>query len=54
LCDPKGTLFIENGVEISERMVKITSRVGIQSTPEPWLSKPWRYFADLSKDKNPI
>lgn len=54
LCDPKGTLFIENGVEISERMVKITPRVGIQSTPEPWLSKPWRYIADLSKDKNLI
>jgi len=52
LCDPKGTLFIENGVEISERMVKTTPRVGIQSTPEPWLSKPWRYIADLSKDKS--
>jgi DNA-3-methyladenine glycosylase len=49
LCDPKGSLFIENNEEISESMVKITPRVGIQSTPEPWLSKPWRYVADLSK-----
>ena len=54
LCDPKSSLFIENGVEISEGIVKVTSRVGIQSTPEPWLSKPWRYIADLSKDKNLI
>lgn len=51
LCDPKGLLFIENGEEISERMVKATPRVGIQSTPEPWLSKPWRFVADLSKDQ---
>jgi len=52
LCDPKGLLFIENGEEIPESKVKITPRVGIQSTPEPWLSKPWRYVADISKIKN--
>lgn len=51
LCDPKGLLFIEDGEEISERMVEATPRVGIQSTPEPWLSKPWRFVADLSKDQ---
>ena len=49
LCDPKGTLFIENGDDILDNLVRITPRVGIQSTPEPWLSKPWRFFADLSK-----
>ena len=54
LCAPLATLFIENGVEISENKVKITPRIGIQSTPEPWLSKPWRFVADLSKDKNLI
>ncbi len=47
LCDPMGILFIENGVEISDSKIKITPRIGIQSTPEPWLSKPWRYVADL-------
>jgi DNA-3-methyladenine glycosylase len=51
LCDPNGTLFVENGLEMSDQMVKITPRVGIQSTPEPWLSKPWRFVADLPKDK---
>jgi DNA-3-methyladenine glycosylase len=54
LCDPNGLLFIENGLEISEKLVKITPRVGIQSTPEPWLSMPWRFAADLSKDKTSI
>ena len=54
LCDPKGTLFIENGMEISETNVKTTPRIGIQSTPEPWVSKPWRYVVDLSKVKKLI
>ena len=49
LCNPNGTLFIESGNDILDNLVRITPRVGIQSTPEPWLSKPWRFFADLSK-----
>jgi DNA-3-methyladenine glycosylase len=54
LCNPKGTLFIENGVEISDINVKTTPRIGIQLTPEPWVSKPWRYVVDPSKVKNLI
>jgi DNA-3-methyladenine glycosylase len=52
LCDPEGPLFIEYGVEIMDEDIKTTPRIGIQSTPEPWLSKPWRYVTDLAKDKN--
>ena len=48
LCDPKGILFIEDGMAIPDSLVKITPRVGIQSTPEPWLSKPWRFIANVS------
>ncbi len=43
ICDPNGMLYIENGEDISEKFISTTPRVGIQSTPEPWLSKPWRY-----------
>jgi DNA-3-methyladenine glycosylase len=49
LCDPNSTLFIEEGQEVIENLVKVTPRVGIESTPEPWLSKPWRFVADLLK-----
>jgi DNA-3-methyladenine glycosylase len=51
LCDPKEVLFIEDGMAIPNSSVKTTTRVGIQSTPEPLLSKPWRFVADLSKDR---
>ena len=48
LCDPDGVLFIEQGQAISDNNIRITSRIGIQTTPEPWLSKPWRFVATLS------
>ncbi len=51
LCDPEGPLFIEYGIDINGRDIKTTPRIGIQSTPEPWLSKPWRYVADHAIDK---
>lgn len=50
LCNPDSVLFIEAGELISDNLVRITPRVGIQSTPEPWLSKPWRFIADLSRN----
>ena len=49
LCDPDGMLFIENGGVISNNTIHTTPRVGIQSTPEPWLSKPWRFVIDLPR-----
>ncbi|MDP2966705.1 MAG: DNA-3-methyladenine glycosylase [Pelolinea sp.] len=50
LCNPDGVLFVEDGETISDDNVRITHRVGVQSTPEPWLSKPWRFVADLSRN----
>jgi len=43
LSDPAGGLWIEKGESIPDEQVIIGPRVGIQSVPEPWLSKPWRY-----------
>jgi DNA-3-methyladenine glycosylase len=40
---PEGGLWIEAGETIPDEQVIIGPRVGIQSVPEPWLSKPWRY-----------
>ena len=47
LCDKNGGLWIETGDEISDKMVKTTPRIGIDSVPEPWKSKPWRFLAEL-------
>lgn len=48
LCDQKSKIFIEDGNEISDIDICTTPRIGIDKTPEPWKSKPWRFFANLS------
>jgi DNA-3-methyladenine glycosylase len=40
-------IVIENGYDIADAKVRVTARVGIDRTPEPWKSKPWRFIADL-------
>ncbi len=47
LCDRNSGLWIEAGEEISEDKVRTTPRIGIDSVPEPWKSKPWRFLAEL-------
>jgi DNA-3-methyladenine glycosylase len=37
-------LWIEAGVQIPNSRVTKGPRVGLNSTPEPWLSKPWRFL----------
>jgi DNA-3-methyladenine glycosylase len=49
LCDLNSVLFIEDCMTVPDQNVKISPRVGLGSTPEPWLSKPWRFVATLSK-----
>lgn len=36
-------LFLEDGPLVDEAQVRATPRIGIDYTPEPWLSKPWRF-----------
>jgi len=47
LCEPGSELWIEAGIPFEDRYVKQTPRVGIQTVPEPWLSKPWRFVAKI-------
>ena len=47
LCDPENDLFIEDGKTISDAIIQTTPRIGIQSTPEPWLTIPWRFVTYL-------
>lgn len=49
LTDPAAIMFIQAGQQVPNGSVKIGPRVGLGATPEPWLSKPWRFLANLSK-----
>lgn len=42
-CSPESALFLERGIDIPERRVQATSRIGLNSVPEPWKSVPWRF-----------
>jgi DNA-3-methyladenine glycosylase len=37
-------LWIEAGVKVPNSRVTKGPRVGLNNTPEPWLSKPWRFL----------
>ena len=38
-----GGLWIEEGLKVPNSLVTKGPRVGLNNTPEPWLSKPWRF-----------
>ena len=48
LCQEQGTIHIEEGPHIPANLVKITARIGLGKTPEPWLSMPWRWQVNSS------
>jgi len=37
-------LWIEAAAKIPNKNVTKGPRVGLNNTPEPWLSKPWRFL----------
>ena len=44
LTEKSGGLWIESGMKIPNSLVTKGPRVGLNNTPEPWLSKPWRFL----------
>ncbi|MCI0553389.1 MAG: DNA-3-methyladenine glycosylase [Anaerolineae bacterium] len=44
LTEPTGGLWIEAGIKVPNSLVTKSPRVGLNNTPEPWLSKPWRFL----------
>jgi DNA-3-methyladenine glycosylase len=44
VCAPEAQLYVEDGEPIPEINVTSGPRVGLNSVPEPWLSKPWRFL----------
>jgi len=45
LLSAGGELWIEHGLPLPDEWVQTSPRIGIQSTPEPWRSIPWRFVA---------
>jgi DNA-3-methyladenine glycosylase len=48
LCDASSRLHIEPGISVKKNQIKASPRIGISRTPEPWLSKPWRFLINAS------
>jgi DNA-3-methyladenine glycosylase len=44
LCNRRSDLWLEPDRSISTRSIARGSRIGLGATPEPWLSKPWRFW----------
>ena len=44
LTETTGGLWIEMGIKVPNSLVTKGPRVGLSNTPEPWLSKPWRFL----------
>jgi DNA-3-methyladenine glycosylase len=44
LTESSSGLWIEAGHFVPDKSVTIGVRVGLNKTPEPWLSKPWRFL----------
>lgn len=45
LFSSRSHLFIEGDQPFADDEVRVLARVGIDSVPEPWRSKPWRFTA---------
>jgi DNA-3-methyladenine glycosylase len=45
LSAPGSLLFVEAGEPVPQARVTIGPRVGLNTVPEPWRSKPWRFLA---------
>ncbi len=44
LCERGSAVWIEAGDPLPARSIARGPRVGLFTTPEPWKSKPWRYW----------
>ncbi len=49
LCQPRASLFVEEGNPDRRFTVTVGPRVGLNNVPEPWKSIPWRFRIRLEK-----
>ncbi len=51
-CSENAIVYIEENMDIPTRLVNKTPRIGLDTVPEPWRSKPWRFIVtDLNSIK---
>ena len=46
LCVPSAEIFVNNRPAINPGQIQTTPRIGLNSVPEPWRSKPWRFILE--------
>ena len=46
LWNPAGGLWLEEGQPVAKAQITHTPRIGINNTPEPWRSIPWRFIVN--------
>ena len=51
VCSQAGLLFVEQGKPVPPEAIQSGPRVGLDSVPEPWRSKPWRFMVNYQKLK---
>jgi DNA-3-methyladenine glycosylase len=44
LCASDSGLWIEDALPVDEASIATGPRIGLNNTPEPWLSTPWRFY----------
>lgn len=44
LCQPHSQIWLEDAPAIEPALIQQGPRIGLGKTPEPWYSKPWRYW----------
>lgn len=49
ICSASGPLFISRGEQVPQELIQTGPRVGLDSVPEPWRSKAWRFRINYQK-----
>jgi len=53
LCARDAEAFVETNLPVADEAVKVGPRVGLGSTPEPWLSLPWNFSVQTTHRDRP-
>lgn len=51
ICTSSGPLYITQGVDVSPEIIRRGPRVGLDTVPEPWRSKDWRFMVNYQSLK---
>jgi DNA-3-methyladenine glycosylase len=52
LCIPQAQVFIEARPQVHDPFVTTSPRVGLNTVPEPWKGKPWRFLVSRQHHQN--